>query len=148
LNCGIISTNHVSGSAKFELNSLNDIRTKLIPLFEQFPLNGVKYLDYLAFKEGIATKLNEGLLKDKKHELILGLKHTMNSKRIDFEMPFLHKITVTPYWLLGIIEASFSISKHNALNVIFYLSLTSAQAPLIIGIKDFFNFFFDGGRSS
>jgi len=65
LNCGIISTNHTSGSAKFELNNLNDIRTKLIPLLDNFPLNGVKYLDYLAFREGIIIKLNEGLLKHK-----------------------------------------------------------------------------------
>jgi hypothetical protein len=97
LNCGVISSNHTSGSAKFELNSLDDIRTKLIPLLDNFPLNGVKYLDYLAFKEGINIKLNEGELKHKKHELILGLKNSMNSKRVDFEMPFAHKIAITPY---------------------------------------------------
>lgn len=97
LHCGVISVSHTSGSAKFELNSLNDIRTKLIPLFDKFPLNGVKYLDYLAFKEGIAIKLNEGLSKQQKHELILGLKDSMNSKRVDFEMPFAHKIRITPY---------------------------------------------------
>ena len=139
MNCGVISINDKSGSAKFELNSLNDIRTKLIPLFDKFPLNGLKYLDYLAFKEGIAIKLNEGLSKDQKHELILGLKDSMNSKRVDFEMPFAHKINITPYWLLGIIEgeASFSISSSNIPRTTFYLSLTSAQGPLIHAIKDF-----------
>jgi len=63
----------------------------------------------------------------------------MNAKRVDFEMPFAHKITITPYWLLGLIEgeASFSISKSNTLNTTFYLCLTSAQAPLVNAIKDF-----------
>ena len=61
-------------------------------------------------------------------------------------MPFAHKITITPYWLLGLIEgeASFSISKSNALNTTFYLCLTSAQAPLINAIKDFLASFLIG----
>jgi len=142
----VISINNTSGSAKFELNSLNDIRTKLIPLFDKFPLNGVKYLDYLAFKEGIAIKFNEGLSKQQKHELILGLKDSMNSKRVDFEMPFAHKIIITPYWLLGLLEgeASFSISSSNLLKTTFYLCLTSAQAPLINAIKDYLTLYLIG----
>ena len=60
-------------------------------------MKGVKYLDYLAFKKGITIKLNEGILKHKKHELILKLKNSMNTKKVDFEMPFAHKITITPY---------------------------------------------------
>lgn len=118
----------------------------MIPLFDKFPLNGVKYLDYLAFKEGIDIKLNEGLSKQQKHELILGLKDSMNSKRVDFEMPFAHKIRITPYWLLGLLkgEASFPISSSNIMKTTFYLCLTSAQAPLIYAIKDYLTFYLIG----
>jgi len=37
----------------------------------------------------------------------------MNSKRIDFNMPISHTITITPNWLLGFIEGegSFFIEK-------------------------------------
>ena len=49
LNCGTIIIGD-DNSAQFYLTKISDISTILIPLFENFPLNGVKYLDYLSFK--------------------------------------------------------------------------------------------------
>lgn len=37
-------------TANFVVTKISDISNNLIPIFEEFPLNGVKYLDYLAFK--------------------------------------------------------------------------------------------------
>jgi hypothetical protein len=74
LDCGVISISRTSISAKLETNKFNDIRTKLLPLFDEFPLNGVKYLDYLAFKKGMGIKLDKGLSKQQKWELIGELK--------------------------------------------------------------------------
>lgn len=91
LHCGVISISRISNSAKLEINNFNDIRTKLLPLFEEFPLNGVKHLDYLAFKKGMDIKLDQGLSKQQKWELTGELKKGMNSKRVDFEMPITHK---------------------------------------------------------
>lgn len=120
------------------MNSINDIVTKLIPLFDKFPLNGIKYLDYLAFREAIAIKNSTEGTKDSKFKSILELKTSMNTKRVNFDMPSTHSLRITPYWLLGLIEAegsfSFSLSS-NIMKTTFYLSLTAAQAPLIHAIK-------------
>ena len=46
-------------------------------------------------------------------ELIDTLLSNFNQKRTNFTMPIEHKISITPYWLLGFIEGegSFSIGK-------------------------------------
>lgn len=62
LNCGNIFSSTSSSTTSFELNRVKDITTKLIPL-DKFPLNGVKYLDYLAFKNAIEVKNNAELSK-------------------------------------------------------------------------------------
>lgn len=95
LNCGniFIFADYVT----FELSKINDIQTKLIPLLERFPLNGNKYLDYLSFKKAIEIKFDESVSKDIKLELITALKNSMNTKRVDFELPNIHSIRITPY---------------------------------------------------
>ena len=139
LNCGNIYIRSDLSSASFELNKISDIQTKLIPLLDKFPLNGIKYLDYLAFKEAINIKLDESILKSKKFELITALKDSMNNKRVNFEMPDTHTIRITPYWLLGLIEGegSFSLSNPKTMAISFTLSLTAAQTPLINAIKNY-----------
>ena len=42
--------------AAFVVTKLSDIRNILIPIFEEFPLKGFKYLDYLSFKKAINIK--------------------------------------------------------------------------------------------
>lgn len=136
LNSGNIFSSTSSSTASFELNSMKDITTNFIPLFDKFPLNGVKYLDYLAFKNAIDVKNNAELSKPRKLELIRELKNSMNTKRVNFKFPSNHTVRITPYWLLGLIEGSFSFSlSKNIMQITFYLSLTAAQAPLINEIK-------------
>ena len=91
-------------SASFELNRISDIHSILIPQFEKFPLNGTKYLDYLAFKKAVETKLDSSLSETQKLEIITALKNSMNSNRVEFEMPSTHTIRITPYYLLGLFE--------------------------------------------
>lgn len=55
INCGRVYTSEKT--ANFVVTKISDISNNLIPIFEEFPLNGVKYLDYLAFKEAINIKL-------------------------------------------------------------------------------------------
>ncbi len=96
LNCGYV---YESGNAaSFYLTKSEDIREKLIPLLDKFPLNGVKYLDYLAFKEAITLKSSENFTKSAGNlESITALKDSMNTKREVFEMPSQHTIRITPY---------------------------------------------------
>lgn len=142
LGCGLILSSSANNTARFELNSINDIVTKLIPLLDKFPLNGIKYLDYLAFKEAIAIKNSAEGTKDSKYKSIIELKTSMNTKRVNFDMPSTHSLRITPYWLLGLIEAegsfTFSFSAtSNIMKTAFYLSLTETQAPLIHAIKGY-----------
>lgn len=79
---------------------------KLLNILEIKPLNTTKYLNYLAFKEGLLLYFNrnknlslteKSLLFDK----IRALKNSMNTLRTNFVLPDFHKIIITPYWLLG-----------------------------------------------
>ena len=49
LNCGRLNTER--NTLVFTISLLSDIETILISLFDEFPFNTIKYLDYLAFKE-------------------------------------------------------------------------------------------------
>jgi len=149
LNCGKVFTRADLRSASFELNKISDIQTILIPLLDKFPLLGVKYLDYLAFKKAIAIKFDESLSKSQKLELITALKNSMNYKRVNFEMPSTHAaIRITPYWLLGLIEGegTFCLNNPKTMGISFSLSLTAVQAPLINAIQNFLgSYLIDGG---
>ena len=83
LNCGTIIVGK-DNSAQFYLTKIRDISTILIPLFEKFPLNGIKYLDYLCFKEGVSLKLNGSIPKDEQFRRIASLKISMNTQRENF----------------------------------------------------------------
>ena len=136
LNCGSIYTNRL---ATFNVKRINDIQNILIPLFDKFPLNGIKYLDYLTFKKAISIKLDESLSNSEKLQLITDLKDSMNTKRVNFKMPLTHTIRVTPYWLLGFIEGEgcFSLVDVKDIGISFSLALTSVQYPLIYEVKNF-----------
>jgi hypothetical protein len=95
LNCGHVYV--ADKKAIFYLSKLNDLKTVLIPLLDKFPLNGIKYLDYLAFKEAINIKFDASLSNVEKYKLITELKDSMNSKRVKFEMPDTHTVRITPY---------------------------------------------------
>jgi len=122
LNCGNIYFS--SNSVIFEVNKIDDIQIKLIPLLDKFPLNGVKFLDYLSLKKAIAIKYDLSISKSEKIKLISELKNNMNTKRVDFTMPTTHTIRITPYYLLGLIEGegSFCLSKASLWNGSYFFS--------------------------
>lgn len=114
LGIGNITTN--KKVASFKITKYEELQ-KLMDILEIKPLNTTKYLNYLAFKEGLLLYFNrnknlslteKSLLFDK----IRALKNTMNTLRTNFVLPDSHKIIITPYWLLGLIEGdgSFSVS--------------------------------------
>ena len=81
-------------------------------ILEIKPLNITKYLNYLAFKEGLFLYFNrnknlslteKSLLFDK----IRALKNSMNTLRTNFVLPDDQKIIITPYWLLGFMSFFF-----------------------------------------
>jgi len=111
---------------------------KLISIFDKYPLNTSKYLDYMCFKKAFTLydekeKLTEGLISQ-----ILELKDEMNTKRLDFSMPINHQIVISKSWLLGFIEGdgSFSLAR-NTMEPVFYIKLTEKQLPVLMKIKEY-----------
>lgn len=104
-------------TANFYITSTKDISNVIIPLFEKFPLNGTKYLDYLAFKQSVSLNLDTSLSKETKVELISELRSSMNTPRNDFSMPSHHTIRITPYGLLGLIEGESTFCLNDSKNM-------------------------------
>lgn len=67
LGCGILSQNK-DGTVDFLIRDLSSIRNKVLPHFLQYYLRGIKYLDFLSFKEAFQVidnkkyLIEEGLL--------------------------------------------------------------------------------------
>lgn len=120
----------------------------LLAIFERFPLNSTKYLDFLCFKKAffIYQSREGGINTEVLTKKILELKDSMNTrrKRVDSVMPVDHKINITKSWLLGYLEGdgSFSLERTN-INPAFSLAATEEQYLLFHEIKEYlYNEFF------
>ena len=125
-------------SCKFTVIHKKDIE-KLISIFDKYNLNTTKYLDYLDLKKAFQL-YNENNTKNKKIFLdkLVEIKNGMNANRKDFTYPSDHKIVISSYWLLGLIEGegSFYLDRHK-FQTNFILSLTKVQYPVIEKIVEF-----------
>lgn len=119
----------------------------ILNILEIRPLNTSKYLNYLAFKEGLLLynnrynlkrnlSLNDKILLFNK---IRSLKNSMNSFRTDFIFPKSHKIIITPYWLLGFVEGdgSFSVSTSPSISLRFNIVQTKSEQKVLEAIRFF-----------
>ena len=142
LGCGSIINNKDNTASYFTVADSSQIINILIPIFESFPLNTTKYLDYMSFKQAlfINTKLrntSNSEIKDNYRKQILDLKNSINTKRTEFVLPLNH-IKITPYWLLGLIEGEGSFHLwRTTLTPVFSISLTKVQQPVIEKIIEF-----------
>lgn len=123
-------------SVLFEVTRKAVIIGLLIPIFESFPLNSVKYLDYLAFK-----KAAEFILHNEHHSLeelktITSLQNTMNSQRIEYELPSNHSIRITLPWLIGFTEGDGSFTTNKNYPVLCW-TLSSREFNLLKAIREF-----------
>jgi hypothetical protein len=81
LGCGRVTLKETTGIVTFNVTNFNDITDKIIPLFEECPILGVKAKDFEDFKKA------SYLIKDKAHltseglAKILLVKSRMNTKR-------------------------------------------------------------------
>lgn len=113
---------------------------KIIEIFDKYPLNTSKHLNYLAFKEAYLL-YSDNIDKDikKVSKKILALKDSMNKKRVKFEMPSNHSIKITPYWLLGFIEGEgyFSVATKGYQRLEFGIGQTLNEVSVLEAIKQF-----------
>ncbi|WP_431999002.1 LAGLIDADG family homing endonuclease [Streptomyces fungicidicus] len=139
LACGRLNTER--NTLVFTISQLSDIERILIPLFEKFPLNTTKYLDYLDFKEAFFLFKNR-----KSNELsiqqiylnIIELKQNMNSNRVNFVLPANHNIRITGNYLVGFLEGdgSFYLNKQD-MTVRVSLVTTSVYRQVLEKIREF-----------
>lgn len=112
LGVGTVYVNSKRNTVTFTVRKFNDILTVIIPIFQRFPLQTKKYLDYLCFVEAViivhSNKLNNTRLSSLDLEKILKLKQSMNSMRTSIseeELKLLtEKVSITKWWLVGFIE--------------------------------------------
>ena len=111
--CGRLNTER--NTLVFSISKLSDIETILIPLFDEFPLNTTKHLDYLNFKKAFFMFKYSKLNLQDLYSIIIKLKDSMNDKRINFVLPESHNIRITGNYLVGLLEGdgSFYLNKHD-----------------------------------
>ena len=137
LGAGTVKISKTRNEVVFKVTGVKTLQEFIINPLSIFKLNGNKYLDYLVFKEVLEIMSTKAHLTKDGLAKISKLLETHNTKRIDFNYPKDHSITITPYYLLGLIEAegSFSYGTNNQLT--FVLVLTESQQHLIKAIKLF-----------
>ena len=78
---GLLTELAKENSFVFKITKLVDLTKKIIPLFEQNPIQGIKQLDFLDFCE-VAKIMSEGKhLTTEGLELVKKIKNKMNTKR-------------------------------------------------------------------
>jgi len=144
LGCGVVTQSKTKNSAYLIISGTNDIINILFPIFEEFPLNTTKYLDYLVFKKVLELYKNKVHLTETGMKIIGNLLSGYNKNRTNFIMPAEHQINITPYWFLGFCEAegSFSIGKSESNNKMkfysqFTIALAEHQKAVLVEIKHF-----------
>lgn len=139
LGCGRLNSER--DTLVFTISQLSAIEIILIPLFEQFPLNTTKYLDYLAFKKAFfkyKQRKTSELSKQDIFSSIIKLKDSMNDKRVNYDLPAGHRVIITGYYLLGFLEGdgSFYLNKHD-MTVRVSLVTTTPNRVVLEKIREF-----------
>ena len=60
LGCGHVTSSKTRNSASFYITKSEDLINKLFPIFENFPLNTTKHLDFVVFKKVLKLYKNKG----------------------------------------------------------------------------------------
>lgn len=137
LNCGTIKLDR--NTYVLRISKLVDIANILFPIFDLFPLNTKKHLDYLDFKKAYFMFINRNdLNKQDVFSKIVAIKNSMNDQRINFNLPLNHIINITGNYLLGILEGdgSFYLTKQRLVPQISLVTITQDK-PLLLAIRDF-----------
>lgn len=139
LKIGKISVNLKTPSAIFKITRQTELKV-LSAIFNHFPLNTTKYLDFLSFEQAFRLYTENSSRNARKniHSIIESARGNMNTHRIDFNMPTSsNHFKVTRNWLLGFVEGDGTFfytlrDKH----LVFSITQKGNEA-LLHAIKDF-----------
>lgn len=122
----------------FIASSKSDVE-KLIYIFDNYPLNTSKYLNYMCWRKAFHLYTDNVSLNSLSipHDTILNFKSSMNKNRTNFNLPDNHKINITPYWLLGFIEGEGYFSVGKSLKLEFGIGQTLSELEVIKSIIKF-----------
>lgn len=125
-------------SSHFVVEKLAEIRI-IINIFDKFPLNTTKYLNFLYFSECYALYETKGELDHGGVSKIEEIRQGMNSKRTNFILPETHSIKITPYWLLAFVEGegSFHVEKNNYFRLTFNITQVTVDLAVLESIREF-----------
>ena len=126
----------------FNVSKQSEVKI-IINIFDQYPLNTSKNLNFLMWKQGyelyVSRKTSVRDLNEIFNE-ILNLKNQMNKKRTSFKQPEGHCINITSYWFLGFVEGEgfFSIDlKSNPPRLVFGVGQTASEVDVLMAVKRF-----------
>ena len=84
LGCGILERASTRpSSVNYRVNKFSDIRDKIIPFFNKYPLQSIKYMDFLDFSKAVDIVNNKGHLTEEGIKKINSLKSGMNRGRMN-----------------------------------------------------------------
>lgn len=114
LGIGKVKLHNNRHSAVFIVNDLNEVIKVILPVFEEFPLQTSKNLDFICFSKAARIKFNSGGSGLRKQisrtdlTTIQKLRASMKTGRVDLKVSQLHKLTnqvsINIWWLLGFVE--------------------------------------------
>jgi hypothetical protein len=137
LNLGSLTINAQGDECKFIVTKMEELE-RIIVIFDKHNLNTLKYLNYIDWRKAFFLYRNrEGLVNTDLVKEILDIKNKMNNNRVDFSYPLEHKIVITPFWLLGFVEAEGSFYVTKLLEPAFAIALNEKESALIQSIKEF-----------
>jgi hypothetical protein len=80
-NCGRYALRKNKLAGDFVVEKFSDVQLKIVPFFDQFPLQGVKSLDFADFKRASDIMKSGGHLTPEGLEQISKIKEGMNTGR-------------------------------------------------------------------
>ena len=113
----------------------------LFYIFDKYPLNTSKNLNYIMWKQGYELYIYRETLPRNQNEIfneIIDLKNQMNKRRISFKQPEGHCINITSYWLMGFVEGEGFFSVHLKSNrFVFGIGQTASELDVLEAVKKF-----------
>ena len=161
LNCGNIT--EYNGKLNYKIRDINNLRNKLLPIFDKYPLLSFKYFDFLKFKDilNVMTENPAGDLRNLKIKEILEKDYSKTNsckiawvKKLNDEMNCspvwgkteknesdkeYWKSIISKPWLIGFIEAKGSLYITNKNSYSHGFGITQKKDKIILeGIKNIF----------
>ena len=141
----------------FEVTKLNDLVNIIISHFDKYPLQSVKSVDYLLWKQCIHLMATKEHLTQSGLEKIISIKAALNlgnSELLRVTFPDVQPIerpsyiiteeSLNPYWVSGFSEGDSSFivtipsNRTNEVNLAFGIHLNEREKPLLTKMQSFF----------